>query len=66
MDAGRVLGLEARSQTEAGLGGREAMPCLTSSPRPSFPSQGRLGNFEKSGLRFSTNAFLPSCPSSVM
>jgi hypothetical protein len=25
-----------------------------------------LGNLPKSGLRFSTNAFRPSCPSSVM
>jgi hypothetical protein len=29
-------------------------------------AHGRLGNLLKSGLRFSTNAFRPSCPSSLM
>lgn len=31
-----------------------------------FYNHGLLGNLLKSGLRFSRNAFLPSCPSCVM
>ena len=65
MDAQRVLGLAASSQTETAPGGSGRVSCLTDSPLTNW-FQGRLGNLEKSGLRFSTKAFLPSWPSSVM
>ena len=57
--AGSVAGLAASSQIRAVEGTGVAVTFGRS-------AQGRRGKREKSGLRFSRNAWLPSCASSVV